>query len=179
MPDELPLNPRDDTNLFRMIFRKKSGLGDQHNYTNEEIRNLIFIKDDEIVYPVFAYERGSISFSLSDDKYPFNDRWDSGQIGVAIANLHDINEWFGWNYKKIENIPYEQRQIIKNELSDELDIYESYVNGNVYYYELSELINNRFEVIDSCGGFYGIGKDVKNQMAEQLGDASYLLDRLY
>jgi len=179
MQDELPPNPREnEDNLFRLLFTKKSGLGDKHDYSTEELRDLTFLKDDQIVYNVYAYEHGSIGFSLSNNTYPYNDPWDSGQIGVAIADLDSINKWYGWNYSTIQEIPSDKRDIIRDELIDELDVYEAYVNGNVYFYVLSELKDNTFEDIDSCGGFYGTGSDVKKQMAEQLGDASYLLDRL-
>lgn len=116
-----------------------------------------------IIYAVRGYDHGGLSISLSNN-YPFNDIWDSGQLGFIVVLKEDIIKEYGKynkaNLKKADAV-----------LKSEFETYKNYLEGNVYRFELIELkevtitktykeeivINEVIEEFckDTCGGYYG------------------------
>ncbi len=66
-----------------------------NNFIEYATKNKLFYK------PLFMYDHSGLSFSLRNDIYPFNDRWDAGQIGFIFATREDIKKWF--NVDKIND----------------------------------------------------------------------------
>ena len=152
--DEDAQNPRTEFDTLCTILSSRDELGDVHIRNREELEQ--WKSDNPIVleFPLYAYEHGDISLSMSDS-YPYNDRWDAGQIGVIAITKKDmknIMEYSNLNKKRIETLT----SIAKSEI----ETYNDYLNGNVYGFEIVKTVTcdlecEHEESLDSCWGFYG------------------------
>lgn len=167
--DEYPPNPRECTNLTKMVcFHKRYDLGDtQTDYRQEafeswdELKAEIIKKEKPLVIkPLYMLDHSGITISTSD----FNDRWDSGQIGWVYITNKTIDVC-GTTIKNDETFAqYKER--LGEYLDAEVEVYDQYVRGDVYLFILT---GENGEVIDSCGGFYG--DDWKNNgLLDNAGD---------
>ena len=97
-------------------------------------------KDTHHIYPLFAYIHSGIALSLGRE-YPFNCKWDSGQIGYVLISKTEISE----PRKAAESL---------------VEVWNSYLSGDVWGYEVIEKTECQCcnhiseEVIESCYGFY-------------------------
>lgn len=102
-----------------------------------------------LVLPVWVYDHSDISFSAGARSWPFDDRWDSAQAGVAYmtaahwANL-DGKPWTGSD---------EQVARATEVLQQEVVTYGRYVNGEVYGYTVTDWDGE--QVDGPVGGFIG------------------------
>lgn len=126
MPDN-PRHYQDTTKLI--LFHKRYDLGDVHDYKHGDYLDwgqmeVDIIKKEEpgLILPVYMYEHGAVSLSTSS----FNDRWDSGQVGFVIMD---------WRTFKGMN----EEQAL-TEIEGQLKDYASYINGEVCYYQISEVL---------------------------------------
>lgn len=129
------------------------------------------LKDKIFYLPLYLYDHSGITMSTGR----FGDTWDSGQVGFIYVTKEDIEKEYGaFNEKNLETA--------MNVLQGEVDIYDQYLRGDVYWYCLEKFLggtvageevspqetlceNIFWEEIDSCGGFYG--SDVtENGMAD-------------
>jgi len=139
--DDLVESPREWDNLGEMIcFHKRYLLGDKHNFSVEEAREYA---EENISYPLYLLDHSGLMMSINN----FQDPWDSGQVGWIVASKEKIRNEF--NVKRISKKLEEK---VKEILRNEVEIYNDYLMGNVYCYNV---INKDGEIIDSCGGFYG------------------------
>lgn len=95
-----------------------------------------------IIQPIYAYEHSSIIISLK----PFNDRWDSGQVGFALYLKKQVLSDQGNKRFTKASAAFAARRI-----ASVVDIIDSYLLGDVFGYTLQE----DGETTDSCWGFYG------------------------
>lgn len=153
--DEFPENPREWDNLGTMIFfHKRYNLGDKHNYDIEELNTMVN-SSAYISLPVYMIDHSGISISTS----PFSCPWDSGKLGYIILEKKKAYKEF--NCKRISKKLLTK---IKEYLNNEVKIYDDYIQGNVYNYEI---LDNEGNEIDSCNGF--IGDNIKeNGMLEHI-----------
>ncbi len=156
-PDTDPESPRKWDNLCEIhACHNRYNLGDEgfnYNLHDEERFNEMkreAKKNKDIVLPLYAYEHGNIALSLSNDSYPFNCRWDSGQVGYMVIRrkkaLEDtIPE------SKIFHTALKKRcmRIAKSEI----ETYNQYFRGDVYGYKIED---ENGDELDSCWGYYGI-----------------------
>jgi hypothetical protein len=115
-------------------------------------KELLFdeIKKEIVILPLFLYDHSGITMNTTGFICP----WDSGQVGWIYATKNDIIENYG---------EYTQNTIEKAKelLRCEVDVYDQYLRGDVYWFSLEEAITceccgiTHYESIDSCGGFYG------------------------
>jgi len=81
---------------------------------------------------------------------PFNDRWDSGQVGFIYVTEEKMSELGSATEEAI-------RGILKNEV----DNYSDYAEGNVYRYDLwkaktcEHCQHVEWLDVESCGGYLG------------------------
>ena len=142
-------NPRSWDPIGTMVCSHGSYiLGDEHDYdTNdfsgwEGMRTQIY-KDHDIasIRPIFMYDHSGITVSHS----PFSCHWDSGQIGWHFVTKDVYRDAYGVKYiskKALENI--------RKLLDDELQNYNDYLCGEVYWWKIES------DTIDeSCSGFLG------------------------
>lgn len=134
--DENAESPREWDNLGTITAKNsRYNLSDIEAYKD-------FNRKDSIYLPVYAYIHSGITISTS----PFSCPWDSGQIGYIYVSKDKVRKEF--NVKKITKKIREQ--VIKI-LNSEIKVYDLYLKGEVYGYEIIE--DN--EVIESCWGFIG------------------------
>jgi len=90
--DKYPENPRDWDNVGLMLcLHKRYNLGDRHELAASDFSRWSdierYLREDlnaAVVLPLYLYDHGGISMSTSR-VYPYNDRWDSGQVGFICA----------------------------------------------------------------------------------------------
>lgn len=143
-PDENPESPRFWDNIceFHCSHRRYS-LGDKgFNYQAGSdcitAAQKAKIRGD-VVLPLYLYDHSGITISLT----PFNDRWDSGQVGFVIIRRDNMLQEFGG--KKFTKVLKAKALKIAE---SEVQTYDQYLRGEVYGYRIDEHG-------DSCWGFYG------------------------
>lgn len=123
---------------------------------------LAYVRKHVILLEIWAYEHGSIVLRTSEGGNPFPCSWDSYFVGYTYVTKADAREEYGRLTRK-------RVELIKQVLKSEIDEYSEYVNGNVYAFVLEKKCESPrmcgqygenemtadFEVVDSCGGFFG------------------------
>lgn len=153
-PDQTPNSPRNDDNLGTMIcFHNRYSLGDKHDYKRgdysswEEMEGSIKRKEDaHIILPLYLYDHSGITISTS----PFNCPWDSGKIGFIFVSKKKVREEYG-----VKRITPKITERVLKILEGEVQIYDIYLRGDVYGYEIYQLENGEETFFDSCWGYYG------------------------
>ena len=173
--DDSPQSPREWDNLWTFVcWHRRYNLGDTHDF-KEPADFWQWIKDnggkDEyFIMPIYMYDHSGIALSTSNDSYPFNDRWDSGQLGIAYVSKKAIRE--EWNVKQIS--PKLKATIFKN-LEGEISTYNQYLEGDIYGFQLVEIVrcehcgHEEENDLDSCWGFYG-SDPKENGIMEHISD---------
>lgn len=176
--DDLPPNPRTDYDNFghMVCWHSQYALGDKHNFPepSEFLKQLIDADNDSlndlsiselkeladkrnVILPLYLYDHSGITISCSHS-YPYNDRWDAGQVGWIYASYDDIQkELGGVNSKTIEKV--------KQLLISETETYDNYLRGECYGY----VIEKDGVEVDSCWGFLG---DLREMLLEMKSGVS-------
>lgn len=110
-----------------------------------------------VVLPVYLYDHGGLAMSTTD----FNDRWDSGQVGIIFVSHEKIKEEY-----EVDSVDPVLRLQVEERLKGEVDEYDAYLRGECYCYELYE----NGELSHSCGGFMGSFDKAVKDIAEYLPD---------
>jgi len=177
-------NPREWDNLSKVVLNHK-----RYTFPNELNINFdSFASWEEIaehikkelkavlVFAVRGYEHSGLSISLSSE-YPFNDSWDSGQLGFICILEEDLIKEFGKNTK-------ETRKKAEAILKGEFKTFKNYLEGEVFGFELYKKVRVKItkeysktkketttetenKLLDSCWGFYG--EEGINQIKEENG----------
>ena len=97
-----------------------------------------------VAVPIRAYEHSSVSFSLANTGYPFNDPWDS--------------YWAGWAYMTPEEVRKtycgtgaQQFKTAFKFLEAQVRLMNAYANGQIYGVSC---YGPDGECVESCGGFF-------------------------
>ena len=139
------------------------------------------LEDRAAWLPMYLYEHSGMTVSCGERKYPYNDRWDSSAIGwiamskeTAMKELGaDDSDWRG----KAEAC-----------MKAEVESYDAYLTGDIWYYTLYESClpvgenedgatkagkpvsgEDAWEEKDSCSGFEG-SYLIKSGIPENVGD---------
>jgi hypothetical protein len=169
--DSDPDNPREEfDNFSHMLFAHERyelgdpGLWKQIGISSDEFASWSGIegflrKELKIVHclPVRMYDHSGITISLSTDSYPYNDRWDSGQIGLVYCTAEDIRENWG-----VKNIHKRHRQLALELIRGEIKTYDDYLTNDVYQ---MEILMEDGESLCSIGGYYG--DEIDNGILEE------------
>jgi hypothetical protein len=138
-----PIDPREDDNLGEMIcFHSRLILGDKHSYTVDSFKEQINL-NDYISLPLYLYDHSGITMKTT----PFNDNWDSGQVGYIMVSKYEVKKEYGW-----KSLTSKRIKQIEKRLCNEVKIYDDYISGNVYSFTVKRVGD---EWIGSCGGFFG------------------------
>lgn len=154
--DDTPISPREDDNLGTIVsWHRRYTIGDERpkesveewrermtdweegdTETPEEKFNRLFVW-----LPVYMYDHSGITINTSGFSCP----WDSGQIGLIYVSRKMLE------YEKLT-----EDQALEY-LRGEIEVYDKYLRGEVYFCALEEYNAeaDMWEMIDSCGGFYG------------------------
>lgn len=98
---------------------------------------------DIVVLPLYLFDHSGITMNTKGFSCP----WDSGQVGYIYATREDILK--NWNRKKLSKKLIEQARKL---LVSEVEVYDQYLTGDVYGYEIEDADGND---LDSCWGFFG------------------------
>jgi len=166
--DDYSASPREDDNLGTMhCLHGRYKLGDERPL---EGFNKIVAKhyaDGNVVLPLYLMDHSGLSMSTN----PFHCPWDSGQVGWIICDWETAKEnWMlgdgdTWKTKVLnsktesgEMTVYDYTKLL---LENEVKTYDQHLRGEVY----SLIVEHRepcescghgdWEMVDSCGGFYG------------------------
>lgn len=91
------------------------------------------VKREYHILPLYAYIHSGVALSLGR-RYPFNDQWDSGQIGFVLVRKRQ-------GFRNIRKVA-----------ESHVETWNQYLSGDVYGYTVE---GPNGEDIDSCWGFYG------------------------
>lgn len=153
--DECPLNPREDwDNLGNMIcFHRRYCLGDYELSKEYEPNDYYKLKErkDVVILPLYLYDHSGITMNTKG----FSCRWDSGQVGFIYVTHETIRKEFG-----VKRVTQELREKVKGYLEGEVEVYDQYITGDVYYFSIyqKETCNlgcEHEEIEDTIGGFFG------------------------
>lgn len=140
--DTDPMSPREDCNLGKILYTSSRYILGDEQVSPDKINN-IMNSEDYIYLPVYAYIHGGVALNTTGFSCP----WDSGMSGIIYMSKDDIRSQF--NKKRISPKLYNQ---VLDILRGEIDIYNKYLNGDVYGYEI---VNDNGDIVDSCYGYYG------------------------
>jgi len=153
-------DPRSWDNLGKMVcFHKRYKLGDKHHFNSDDYdgwedmkEHIIILEDVCVILPLYLYDHSGITISTT----PFNDRWDSGQVGWIYATKQDVRKEHGTQY-----ISETTKNKMENLIKGEVEMYDKYITGQVYMYkiykvETCSLGDEHLKFVDSCSGYYDI-----------------------
>ena len=89
-------------------------------------------------------------------------RWDSCYIGWYCVSREEVKKQYG-----VKRLVKQRVNKVKKLMNTEIRTYNNWINGNVYWYELSK----NGEVIDSCGGFIA---DSQEDAIKEIYESGYL-----
>lgn len=119
-------------------------LQEKQIYTNERLAELeTKFFSQFLALPIYLFNHSGQSISTS----PFSCRWDSGKIGYIYVDKKTVLSEFGG--KKVTK---KLKEKVLNILNGEIEIYNEYIEGNVYGFKVEDEDEN---IIESCYGFYG------------------------
>ncbi len=115
----------------------------ESNKRQQKAIDAVLEREVPVFLDLYLYDHSGITMRT----YPFNCRWDSGQVGYAYITKEAIRE--NWNLKRVskEKIAHAER-ILKSEVQ----AYDDFLTGNVFGYITKDAEG---EHLDSCWGFYG------------------------
>lgn len=173
-------------NLSTMVcFHRNYSLGDKHDIDSsdfgswDEMESYLFRElKAEVVLPLYLYDHGGITMNTTG----FSCRWDSGQVGFIYATREDI-----LNQYSIKRITKDIRERVEKILLSDVEEYDQYITGDVYYYTIEKcepivkIPKDEFdagnydnveevaewEFYDSCHGFFG--RSIDNGIFENSG----------
>ena len=120
------------------------------------------IEKEHIILPLYLYDHSTLA--MSTDSFvgrAVHAEWDSGQVGWIYVSKADVREEY-----QVDRITPSVREQAENRLKDEVRIYDAYLHGECYGYELYK----NGELDDSCWGFIGSFDEVVKDIAEYLPD---------
>jgi hypothetical protein len=124
-----------------------------------------FCKDNKVlVMNLRLYDHSGITISVSNE-YPYNDRWDSGQVGWIFVTYENIRKEYG--VKKVTKKVLEKA---RNTMLAEVETFDNYLTGSVYGFRVvkeneEDADFDPMDNLDSCWGFYG-REGIKDAVAE-------------
>lgn len=100
-----------------------------------------------LILPVYLYDHSGLALATT----PFSCPWDSGQVGWILASHAQIRAAFG-----VRRLTAAVLARATECLRAEVETYSSYLNGDVYGYQLfgPDAADGDSD-LDSCWGFYG------------------------
>jgi hypothetical protein len=171
--DTDPQDPRDWDNLGTMVcFHNRYTLGDKTDLRSgdfngwDELYNYLVKECDAcIILPLYLYDHSGITMSCGNS-YPYNDRWDAGQVGFIYISHEKIRKEYS-----VKRITKTLKDRVTKYLEGEVKTYDDYLRGDVYGFIVED---EEEENIESVWGFFGYpeGKD------EAMSEAKAIVDNL-
>ena len=163
-PDDDTPSPREDDNLGHMVcWHLRRNLGDErigigeHGRTVKEVEQwLVQTRQALIVLPLWIYEHGQVTMTAREEVYQnYPDKqWDAGQVGFIYITAEKIREEYS------EQVSAELLQKVREYLRSEVDVYDQYLQGDVWGYVIQEPPGEEDgepgKELASCWGYYGL-----------------------
>lgn len=185
--DEDCPNPREWDNLGTMVcWHRRYNLGDKHSYRDpddfwaslaeeiigdpDKVERMSFeqcekvVRENAIILPLYLYDHSSLVMRT----YPFNDPWDSGQVGWIYVLKEKVREEYG-----VRRVTKKVRDRVIALLKAEVDTYSQWLEGDVYGFVLEDAKGNK---IDSCWGFFGTDWKENGVAGHIPGEYRFLLE---
>lgn len=114
-------------------------------------------KEQCCILPVYLFDHSGLRISTQDlTKWP-DGRWDAGQVGWIYADRETITKAYG-------GCGPEEMEKAGKELCGEVELYDKYLTGECYGFQLFQ----NGEETDSCWGFLGDFDEVKEDIKSYL-----------
>lgn len=166
--DTLQENPLRDWDTFGhyVCFHGRYELGTKEPFRDpDELAKFLKKEKPPVLKKLYLYDHSGITIA-SGDSNPFSCPWDSGMIGFMYATREEILKTF--TQKRLtEGVKQKALKLLESQLQ----VYDSYLRGDVYCFEVLDKDN---EVVDSCGGYY----DYDHKTSGLLAAAQDAIDRL-
>ncbi len=101
--------------------------------------------DEYVALPIYLYDHGEKTVSA----VPFSGPGDGSLFGIIAVGVDDVRKEYGWT-----RISKKRRRRIEERLSREVKMYDDYLKGHVYRYEINHK-DNPLETVHRGGGFFG------------------------
>jgi len=146
LDDSNDFNPLIEFDSFGTLvcWHRRSNLGHKNITYQEELVDII--PKDAIKLPVYLLEHSGQTISLE----PFNDPWDSGQVGWIFVTREKALEEYS-----AKKITPKIRERVLAAFRGEIETYDAYLRGEVYGYVVRSPEGDN---LDSCWGFFGESK---------------------
>ena len=157
--DEILLDILDESGKFKFSYQKDN----VRYFANTDLLLSAVRKHTKTaLLPLYLYDHSGISMSTRTSRFQVMDGagWDWGTVGVIYASEKALMREYG-----VQEVTDEVREKAEDCLRNEVNTYDLYLRGEVYYYRLYNKETD--EDIDSCGGFFG-------ETPEELGIDEYL-----
>lgn len=170
--DREPMNPRHMDHVGTMVcWHPHFILGDPHPFQSPEDFFSSFCEANDwrearfrvihmpgfIHMPLYLLDHSGLSIQTE----PFHDPWDSGQVGYVYCMPEKVVREFG-------SLDHDALAKARKCLEAEVEIYDQYLRGECYQYQLYDGIH----LVDDCGGFYGDDVQVKKAIKECIPDGA-------
>jgi hypothetical protein len=174
--DDCPPNPRTefDSCCKMVCFHKNHKLGDETDYNRSDYNSWDELKKDivkqenaVIILPLYLYDHSGITISTT----PFSCRWDSGQVGFVYMTRESIKNDFG-----IKRLTKKALTKIQEIIKSEVKVYDDYLTGNVYSYQIYLKDNDNVIDLGACSGYFGYEPDESKW--DVLLDAKAIVDSI-
>lgn len=143
--------------MVNMVWsRKMTGPHPDERAVDDTMLNVISKK--YIMLPLYLLDHSGLAMRTTS----FHDSWDSGQVGWIYVSKEDALKEFGGD-KMTSAIKQKAEALLRSEV----EVYDSYLRGECYGFELYE----NGELSESCWGFIGNLEDACKDMAAYLPDA--------
>ena len=98
-----------------------------------------------IALKIYLYDHSGLTISSG----PFSCPWDSGLFGMVAVSIEKVKKEYGW-----KKITAARRRKIEGYLQREIDIYDQYLRGEVYGFQITPEDNDS-DILGSCWGYFG------------------------
>ena len=157
------VNPRIGENLGRLIcWHGRYKLGDVHHFVDPTyFKEYAADKDNEVycILPVYLYDHSGIALSTT----PFNDEFDSGQVGYIYCTVQDLKD-FG--------LSLDDKEKVITELKNEIVEYNNYLSDADEYYDY-KITDEDDYVVDYMTGFVNDNKIKMFKEMQQCASEKY------
>lgn len=173
-PDPDPTSPRENDNLGTMLYsHSRYVLGDERTRFSsfDEYLESAKISPNEVVsLPLYLLDHSGLKMSTED----FNDRWDSGVVGVIFVTFDKLREEYG-----VSSVDEQTVERAQAALRAEVEEFSQYLEGDIYGFRLRRKDADKWVEEESGWGFYGadpqdngmldyLDEDVAQRLASQL-----------
>lgn len=121
-------------------------------FSISEMTKMIQESNEIVLMPLWLYDHSGISMSVSHE-YPYNDRWDSGQVGWIFVKKDRFLQETGCVPGNESGWPEKAYEM----LQDEVKTYDQYLRGEVFGFQAFVFDDDteEWEETDGSWGYYG------------------------